>query len=114
MNIDRRSLLLASTAAARMMYAQSREQVLTAVIGVGGRGSYLLRGILEQPDAKVAALCDIKPERLDKAATAAARQSEDVRRLAPDHRTQGHRRSVHRHPTVLALGYGDRVWRSRR
>ncbi len=77
MNIDRRSLLLGSAAAAPMMYAQSREKILTAVIGVGGRGSYLLRGILEEPDANVAvaALSDIKPDRLDKAATAAARDN---------------------------------------
>src|SRR5258708_4842851 len=77
MNIDRRSILLGSAAAARKMYAQSREKILTAVIGVGGRGSYLLRGILEEPDANVAvaALSDIKPDRLDKAATAAARDN---------------------------------------
>src|SRR5438046_860118 len=75
MNIDRRSLLLGSAVAARMMHAQSPEKVSTAVIGTGGRGSYLLRGVLEQPDAKIAALCDIKPDRLDKAATTAARDN---------------------------------------
>src|ERR1700730_9755601 len=75
MNFDRRSFLLGSATAARMMSAQSHEKVVTAVIGVGGRGSYLLKGVLEQPDANVAALCDIKPDRLDKAATAAARDN---------------------------------------
>jgi predicted dehydrogenase len=35
----------------------------------------LLRGLIEQPGAKVAALCDIKPDRLDKAATLAARDN---------------------------------------
>src|SRR5258708_3744180 len=75
MNIDLRSLLVGSAAAAS--YAQSGERSLAAVIGVGGRGSYLLRGILEEPDANVAvaALSDIKPDRLDKAATAAARDN---------------------------------------
>jgi predicted dehydrogenase len=45
------------------------------VIGVGNRGSHLMRGVLEQPNAKVVALCDIKPDRLDKAATAAAKDN---------------------------------------
>jgi predicted dehydrogenase len=45
------------------------------MIGVGNRGSYLLRGVLEQPPAKVLALCDIKPDRLDQAATAASRDN---------------------------------------
>jgi predicted dehydrogenase len=45
----------------------------TAMIGVGNRGSYLLRGVMEQPGVRVAAVCDIKPDRLDKAASTAAR-----------------------------------------
>src|SRR5262249_52778530 len=42
------------------------------VIGVGGRGSADLASVLAQPIAKVVALCDLKPDRLDKAATAAS------------------------------------------
>lgn len=45
----------------------------TAMIGTGGRGSSVLQIILKQPDVKVTALCDIKPDRLEKAAGAAAR-----------------------------------------
>ena len=45
------------------------------MIGTGNRGSFLLKGVLEQPNARVQALCDIKPDRLDKAATAAARDN---------------------------------------
>src|SRR5438132_3153214 len=45
------------------------------MIGVGNRGSHLLQGVLLQPDAKVVALCDIKPDRLDKAASAAAKDN---------------------------------------
>lgn len=59
---------------ARMAMGQA-PSVTTALIGTGNRGSYLLKGVLEQPDAKVAALCDIKPDRLDKAATTAAKSS---------------------------------------
>ena len=45
------------------------------MIGVGNRGSFLLQGVLRQPNAKVIALCDIKADRLDKAASAAAKDS---------------------------------------
>ena len=74
MDLKRRSFLLASAAAAaRPLFAQPGEPAKTAMIGVGNRGSYLLQGVLEQPGAKVVAVCDLKPDRLDKAATAAKR-----------------------------------------
>ncbi|HXK04878.1 MAG TPA: Gfo/Idh/MocA family oxidoreductase [Verrucomicrobiae bacterium] len=81
--MDRRIFLLGSAASA---YAsQSEKPVGTGMIGVGNRGSFLLQGVLHQPNAKVIALCDIKPDRLDKAATAAARDnpatSADWRRI---------------------------------
>ena len=70
--VNRRMFLLGSAAAAAA--AQTPQQTVgTGMIGVGNRGSYLLRGVLAQPSAKVLALCDIKPDRLDKAATVAAR-----------------------------------------
>jgi predicted dehydrogenase len=75
MNVNRRTFFLGSAVAARMASAQSAEPVLTGMIGVGNRGSFLLKGVLAQPDAKVAALCDIKPDRLDRAASAAARDN---------------------------------------
>ncbi|MFB3828994.1 MAG: Gfo/Idh/MocA family protein [Bryobacteraceae bacterium] len=74
MTTNRRYFLLGS-AAAMAAPAQPSKRVGTGIIGVGGRGSYLLRGVLEQENAKVLALCDIKPDRLDKAATAAARDN---------------------------------------
>ena len=73
MNVNRRSFVLGSMAAAA--YGQPDAQVKTAVIGVGNRGSHLLQGVMEQPVAKVVALCDIKPDRLDKAASAAAKDN---------------------------------------
>ncbi len=75
MKLDRRSFLMVSAAGARAAFARPADPVRTAMIGTGNRGSYLLQGVLEQPDAKVVALCDIKPDRLDKAATAAARDN---------------------------------------
>src|SRR4051794_9722778 len=62
--------------AAPAVFGQSaNEKIATAMIGVGNRGSYLLRAVLAQPDARVAALCDLKPDRLDKAATKAAKDN---------------------------------------
>ena len=75
MNVHRRHFLFGTALAARVAAAQPEQRVKTAVIGTGGRGSYLLRGVIEQADASVAALCDIKPDRLDKAASAAARDN---------------------------------------
>jgi len=75
MNLHRRSFLLGSAAAARAVFGQTSEKVRTAMIGTGNRGSYLLQGVLQRPNAQVVALCDIKPDRLDKAATAAARDN---------------------------------------
>jgi myo-inositol 2-dehydrogenase/D-chiro-inositol 1-dehydrogenase len=75
MNINRRSFFIGSAVAAHSVYAQSEPRIPTAVIGTGNRGSHLLQGVLLQPNAKVVALCDIKPDRLDKAASAAARDN---------------------------------------
>jgi len=69
--MNRRSFLVGS-AAAPIALSQAPQSINTALIGVGNRGSYLLTAVLAQPVAKVAAVCDIKPDRLDKAATAAA------------------------------------------
>jgi predicted dehydrogenase len=74
MNFNRRDFLLASAALAGRASGQS-PIVNTGVIGTGNRGSYLLQGVLDQPDTKVSAVCDIKPDRLDKAATTAAKHS---------------------------------------
>lgn len=76
MNVNRRHFLIGPMAAAAgTAWAQSGDTVATAVIGTGNRGSYLLRGVMEQPVAKVVALSDNKPDRLDKAATSAARDN---------------------------------------
>lgn len=73
---DRRHFLLSSAVAAGSAFGQSaNDRIGTAMIGTGNRGSYVLRGVMEQPVARVAALCDIKPDRLDKAATAAAKDN---------------------------------------
>jgi len=71
MSVNRRFFLMGSALAAQAFQAEN--VVGTAMIGVGNRGSFLLQGVIRQPNAKVLAVCDLKPDRLDKAATAAAR-----------------------------------------
>jgi len=73
MDLQRRTFVLGSAAASLM--AQGSDRLATAVIGTGNRGAYLLSGVMEQPNAKVAAVCDIKPDRLDKAASAAVKDN---------------------------------------
>jgi myo-inositol 2-dehydrogenase / D-chiro-inositol 1-dehydrogenase len=72
MDIKRRHFLVSSALYPLAASAQPAPRIGTALIGAGGRGSYLLGTIIEQPNARVAALCDIKPDRLDKAASTAA------------------------------------------
>ena len=67
---------MGSGLAAHSAFSQTAgERIPTAMIGTGNRGSYVLKGVLEQPGAKVAALCDLKPARLDAAATLAAKDN---------------------------------------
>jgi predicted dehydrogenase len=78
-SINRRHFFLGAAAAAAMQSragAQSAgDKVRTAFIGVGGRGSALLRNTLPEPNVQIAAVCDLKPDRLDKAASVASRDN---------------------------------------
>ena len=65
-NFVRTSVALAGSAA--ILSAQSpNDTVRVAFIGVGNRGSYLLKNMLKVPGIKVVAICDIDPEALKKA-----------------------------------------------
>lgn len=85
--MERRSFLFGSLATLPRLAAarQAPATVAAGFIGTGNRGMYLLRAFMTQPGVKVAALCDIKPDRLDKAATMAAADKpvtySDYRRL---------------------------------
>jgi predicted dehydrogenase len=71
--LNRRYFVMGSVAAAaRGIRAQQVAAINVGVIGTGNRGSADLASVLAQPEAKVVGLCDIKPDRLDKAATVAA------------------------------------------
>lgn len=45
------------------------------MIGTGNRGTYVMQKVMEVPGTRIAALCDIKPDRLDRAASLAAKDS---------------------------------------
>ena len=79
---------------------------------------YLLRTVLEVPGTKVTAVCDIKPDRLDKAATSAAR---DTPATFTDYRRLLERKDVdavfiatpcdrHAEMTIAALRAGKHVY----
>src|SRR4051794_8032347 len=70
----RRQWLLGG-AAASALAAQAGNKTRTAFIGVGVRGSSLVPQVLEQPDARVTAICDIDPKARDAGLTLAKRDS---------------------------------------
>lgn len=76
--MNRRHFMMAGLAASslglvRKGPAQSANSKLnTAFIGVGGRGTYVMKGVKDLPGVQISALCDIKPDRLDAAASIAA------------------------------------------
>lgn len=115
--VNRRMFLLGSAVAAAS--GQTPEQRIgTASIGIGGRGSYLLQGVLGQPNTKVLALCDIKPDRLDRAATVAAKDNpatySDWRRIIDrkdvDAVFIASPPDLHSEMAVAALGAGKNVY----
>ncbi len=65
MHYSRRSFL--ATAPAFLAAQSPNESIRVAVIGVGNRGSFLLRHTLRVPGVQVVAVSDIDPERLDRA-----------------------------------------------
>jgi myo-inositol 2-dehydrogenase/D-chiro-inositol 1-dehydrogenase len=74
--MQRRDFVTASVAASIFRQtASAADPIRTGMIGTGNRGTYVLGVILQQPDVKVTALCDLKPDRLDRAASLAARDN---------------------------------------
>ena len=71
--MNRRHFLMGSAALAARQAAYPQAALGVGMIGTGNRGSFVLQGVVEQPGVKVNALCDLKPDRLDKGATIAAR-----------------------------------------
>jgi predicted dehydrogenase len=55
-----------------LIAASPNNAVSVGFVGVGGRGSYLLKLLLEMPEVNVLAVCDIDPQRLAAAQDAVA------------------------------------------
>src|SRR5258708_12147600 len=67
---SRRDLIKTAVAMPALLAAQSpNDTIHVAVIGVGNRGSYLLRTLLKIPGIRVIAICDLDAERLANAAS---------------------------------------------
>ena len=71
--MDRRSFVLASASAATMT-AQDKE-VRVAHIGIGARGTSLVKLVLEQPNVRITAVCDTDPTKRDEAQSLARRDN---------------------------------------
>jgi myo-inositol 2-dehydrogenase/D-chiro-inositol 1-dehydrogenase len=66
---SRRDVIKSAVAMPALLAAQSpSDTIRVAVIGVGNRGSYLLRTLLKIPGIRVIAICDLDTERLAAAA----------------------------------------------
>jgi myo-inositol 2-dehydrogenase / D-chiro-inositol 1-dehydrogenase len=73
---DRRTFLLGAAAlGAGSLHAMQSREIRTAFIGVGNRGKELLRQVLNQANAPVAAICDTNPTARDEAQGLASRYS---------------------------------------
>lgn len=77
LNTDRRRFVLGALAAAgaALPAVGAEREIRTASIGVGNRGSSLLGQVLEQPNVRVSAICDIDANARDRAQSAAKRDS---------------------------------------
>ena len=72
MNRREFTLSAAGLAAAGSLLGAGQD-IAVGMIGVGGRGSFLLTNVLQVPGVKITHICDIDPSALDKGLTAAAR-----------------------------------------
>ena len=64
--MDRRTFVSALGAPAFLSAQSPNDTIRVAFVGVGNRGSYLLRHTLTIPGIKVVAICDIEPATLRK------------------------------------------------
>ena len=111
--MNRRAFIQSATMAGlapAMAAAQSNaETVRTGMIGTGLRGQHTLGKLMKQPGVKSSALCDLKPDRLDKAASHhGARQAENLQGIPQASGAKGPGCGIHRHAVLSARGDGHR------
>jgi myo-inositol 2-dehydrogenase/D-chiro-inositol 1-dehydrogenase len=70
--MERRTLLAGAAASLAGQVAGQKAELRTAQIGVGNRGTALLRQVLKQANVRVAAICDIDAQARDTALSAAS------------------------------------------
>src|SRR5258708_33422448 len=75
MKTHRREFLLSSTAAAALRAAPPEQEIKTAMIGIGHRGTSLVKQVLAQPNVKITAICDIDAQARDAAQSLAKRDN---------------------------------------
>ncbi len=74
MEVNRRAFFVSALAGAGEALLPGADAAAeTGLIGIGGRGSLLLRHALTIPGVRIGRLCDIEPDALDKAMSAAVR-----------------------------------------
>ncbi|HEO69913.1 MAG TPA: Gfo/Idh/MocA family oxidoreductase [Candidatus Hydrogenedentes bacterium] len=56
-------LVLTNTALGAQGRPPASERIVMGVIGLGGRGSYVMQAFMEQPDVEVVAVCDVDRQR---------------------------------------------------
>ncbi len=117
--MTRRDFLSTTTAAPALLQARSPNDVIrVGVIGVGNRGSFLLRQVLKVPNVKVVAICDIDPDALKRAGKMAEAHSPD---LMTDFRKLLDRKDIdavfiatpvdlHKEMTMAALEVGKNIY----
>ena len=117
--MTRRHFLSTTAAAPALLQSQSPNNVIrVGIIGVGNRGSFLLRQVLKVPNVKVAAICDIDPDALKRAGQLAAAHSPD---LMTEFRKLLDRKDIdavviatpvdlHKEMTVAALEVGKHIY----
>ncbi len=71
--MQRRRFLALAGAAAAGRAAAAGDSIGTGIIGTGNRGGHLWRNLVKLDGVKLLAACDLKPDRLDQALSAAAR-----------------------------------------
>ncbi len=118
----RRSFLTSTLAAPALLPAQSPNgAVRVAVIGVGNRGAYLLRHVLNVPGVQVVALCDLDAARLAAAAKTASEKGHHPRTYADFRKMLDAGRDIdavliatpvdtHKMITIAALEVGKNVY----
>ncbi len=124
MNSTRRSFLgsVSALGAPALLGAQSpNDAIRVAVIGVGNRGSYLLRHTLKIPGVKVVAVCDLEPETLARAVAQVAAAGGEAAAYADFRKMLDERKDIdavviatpvdaHKMVSIAALEVGKHVY----